>query len=162
MELKQIKDLMSAMGRTGIKRLKFEKDDVKVELEREDSHQPGSGPIAVVEASKANSFQSDIEQHRHKVSPSRTEKKEEKEPETPLEGEVITSPMVGTFYHSPAPTEPPFVKIGDTVNEETVVGIVEAMKVMNEIKAGVAGTVVEILMEDNHPVEFGTKLFRVE
>ncbi|QLH35463.1 MAG: acetyl-CoA carboxylase biotin carboxyl carrier protein [Parachlamydiaceae bacterium] len=73
----------------------------------------------------------------------------------------ITSPMVGTFYTTPSPDDPAFVKVGDKVDKNTVVCIVEAMKVMNEIKSGVAGTVAEILVENGHPVEFGTKLFRI-
>lgn len=77
-------------------------------------------------------------------------------------GHYITSPMVGTFYTMPAPGDPPFVKVGDTVSEDSVVCIIEAMKVMNEIKAGVKGRVVEICIDNAHAVEFGTKLFRVE
>lgn len=86
------------------------------------------------------------------------------QPSEPQEasGTYITSPMVGTFYTSPAPDAAPFIKVGDAVSADTVVCIVEAMKVMNEVKAGVAGVVKEILVESGHPVEFGTKLYRVE
>lgn len=77
-------------------------------------------------------------------------------------GHYITSPMVGTFYLTPSPGDPPFVKVGDVVTEDAVVCIIEAMKVMNEIKAGVKGRVVEICVDNAHAVEFGTKLFRVE
>ncbi len=76
-------------------------------------------------------------------------------------GKFITSPMVGTFYASASPDDPVFVKVGDKVDENTVVCIIEAMKVMNEVKAGVSGTVAEILVDNAHPVEFGTKLFRI-
>ena len=69
--------------------------------------------------------------------------------------------MVGTFYSSPSPDDPHFVKVGDKIEKHTVVCIIEAMKVMNEVKAGVGGTVAEILIESGHPVEFGTKLFRI-
>ncbi len=77
------------------------------------------------------------------------------------DGYEITSPMVGTYYASPSPEDDPFVKVGDTVTEETVVGIVEAMKVMNEIKAGKNGIVTEIYVDNSHPVEFGTKLIKL-
>ncbi len=73
----------------------------------------------------------------------------------------IVSPIVGTFYRSPSPDSPPYVDIGSSVDEETVVCIVEAMKVMNEIKSEVRGTIVEILVENGSPVEFGQPLFRV-
>ena len=78
-----------------------------------------------------------------------------------VEGKFITSPMVGTFYRTPSPEDPPFVKVGDKVDENTVVCIVEAMKVMNEVKAGVSGVVAEICLDNGHPVEFGSKLFRI-
>ena len=76
-------------------------------------------------------------------------------------GSFITSPMVGTFYMAPAPDAAPFVQIGQKVTKDTVVCIVEAMKVMNEIKAGQSGTISERLVDSESPVEFGTKLFRV-
>jgi acetyl-CoA carboxylase biotin carboxyl carrier protein len=73
----------------------------------------------------------------------------------------ITSPMVGTFYSSPSPDAPAFVEAGKTVNPDTVVCIIEAMKVMNEIKAEMAGKVVEVVAENGKPVQFGQVLFRV-
>ncbi|MCX6936063.1 MAG: acetyl-CoA carboxylase biotin carboxyl carrier protein [Verrucomicrobia bacterium] len=73
----------------------------------------------------------------------------------------INSPMVGTFYASPAPDAPPYIEIGTVVNTETVVCIIEAMKVMNEIKAEMVGTITEILAESGKPVEFGKPLFRI-
>ncbi len=78
------------------------------------------------------------------------------------EGTFITAPMVGTFYESPGPNEPPFVKEGDRVTADQVVCIVEAMKVMNEVKAGVDGVIRKRLIENMHAVEFGTKLFSIE
>jgi acetyl-CoA carboxylase biotin carboxyl carrier protein len=77
-------------------------------------------------------------------------------------GALIESPMVGTFYGSSSPDSPPFVAVGATVSKDTVVCIIEAMKVFTEIPAGVAGTVVEILVKDKQSVEFGQPLFRVE
>ena len=74
-------------------------------------------------------------------------------------GEQITSPMVGTFYTSSSPGAEAFVKIGDQVNEGDVVCIVEAMKMMNEIKSDFSGTVSKILVENSDPVEFGQPLF---
>jgi acetyl-CoA carboxylase biotin carboxyl carrier protein len=77
-------------------------------------------------------------------------------------GKEITSPIVGTFYRAPAPDQPPYKETGDRVTPEDVVGLVEAMKVMNEIKAGVSGTIRKVLVENAAPVEFGTPLFLVE
>ena len=74
----------------------------------------------------------------------------------------ITSPMVGTFYRSPSPDTDSFVKIGQSVGEESVVCIVEAMKVMNEIKSEVKGTIKKILVDNATPVQFGQPLFLVD
>jgi acetyl-CoA carboxylase biotin carboxyl carrier protein len=76
--------------------------------------------------------------------------------------EEIRSPMVGTFYRRPSPDADPYVEVGSTVDEESVVCIVEAMKVNNEIKAELEGEIIEILVEDGHPVEFDQALFRVQ
>lgn len=73
----------------------------------------------------------------------------------------ITSPMVGTFYSSPSPDAPAFVEAGKTINADSVVCIIEAMKVMNEIKAEISGKVVEVVAENGKPVQFGQVLFRV-
>ena len=74
----------------------------------------------------------------------------------------ITSPMVGTFYRSPSPGAEPYVSVGSEVEPDGVVCIIEAMKVMNEIKAEVTGRIVEILVEDVEPIEYGQVLFLVE
>jgi acetyl-CoA carboxylase biotin carboxyl carrier protein len=73
----------------------------------------------------------------------------------------ILSPMVGTFYRSASPDVPPFVDVGKTVTEDTVVCIIEAMKVMNEIKAETGGIIAEVLAENGKPVQFGQVLFKV-
>jgi acetyl-CoA carboxylase biotin carboxyl carrier protein len=77
------------------------------------------------------------------------------------EGKHIISPMVGTFYRSPSPDSPAYIEIGAEVDEETVVCIIEAMKVMNEIKAECKGVITSIIAENAKPVEFGQKLFAV-
>jgi len=75
---------------------------------------------------------------------------------------VIKSPMVGTFYRAPAPDADPFIDVGDTVHEDSVVCIIEAMKVMNEIKAETSGQITELLVQNHEPVEFGQPLFVIE
>ena len=78
-----------------------------------------------------------------------------------LEGNIIKSPMVGSFYAAPSPGAKPFISIGDEINEGDVVCIVEAMKMMNEIKSEFSGTVSSILVENAEPVEFGQALFEI-
>ncbi|MEN3009687.1 MAG: biotin/lipoyl-containing protein [Candidatus Bipolaricaulaceae bacterium] len=82
-------------------------------------------------------------------------------PPPPVAGILVRSPVVGTFWLRPAPGEPPFVKVGDLVQPGQVLCIVEAMKVMNEIRAETTGVVEEILVAEGDPVEYGQPLFRL-
>ncbi len=82
--------------------------------------------------------------------------------EDEAEGEVFTSPMVGTLFQAPSPEAEPFVQVGDRVGPDTTLCIIEAMKVMNEIKAEMEGQITAILVENGEPVEFGQPLFRVK
>ncbi len=77
-------------------------------------------------------------------------------------GNIVTSPIVGTFYAAPSPDKPPFVKVGDTVNAGDVVCIIESMKLMNEINCEFSGRVAEIYVNNGEPVEFGQKIMRIE
>ncbi len=158
MELKQIKELMAAMGRTRTKRLKIKNENFELELEKEDKvvkqvieHHPSfTMTEAMREAPRAPDIPASLQSPVHN------------EPEAIEEtGQYITSPMVGTYYSASSPDDPGFVKMGDSVTETSVVCIIEAMKVMNEVKAGSSGKITEILVENGHPVEFGTKLFKV-
>ncbi len=164
MDLKQIKELMSAMEKIGIKRISLkEKTGFEIEIEREGDHSVAM-PAAFQPQHSHQMFiphptpKHDFIHHGHGASaPLAVEEKAK----PVAEGKFITSPMVGTLYLAASPEHAPFVKVGDRVEEGTVVCIIEAMKVMNEVKAGVSGTLAEVCLENGHPVEFGTKLFRV-
>ena len=84
------------------------------------------------------------------------------DPEFDPNKNYIESPMVGTFFRAPNPEAGPYVEIDDFVEADTIVGIIEAMKVMNEIKAGVSGIIKEVLVENGSPIEFGQKLFVIK
>ena len=86
----------------------------------------------------------------------------DKPAEAPEKGNFITSPIIGTFYTSPAPEKPCFVKVGDTVNVGDVVCIIESMKLMNEITSEFSGRVAEVYVDNGESVEFGQKLMRIE
>ncbi|MHC4078890.1 MAG: acetyl-CoA carboxylase biotin carboxyl carrier protein, partial [Planctomycetota bacterium] len=94
-------------------------------------------------------------------APARAAAAVEEEIEEAAEGEVFVSPMVGTFYRAPAPEADPFVEVGERVAPDTTLCVIEAMKVMNEIKAEVDGEITAILVENGEPVEFGQPLFRI-
>lgn len=159
MELKQIKELMAAMGRTGTKRLTLKKEGFELQLEREENGGLYRGPEELLDDPSVElSRRTNIALSRAKESESSLisslKPSEEK-------GNFVTSPMVGTYYAAPSPEAPFFVKVGDKIEKNTVVCIIEAMKVMNEVKANVSGTVAEVLVDSGHPVEFGTKLYRI-
>lgn len=82
--------------------------------------------------------------------------------EAPVSGNIITSPIIGTFYSSPSPEKPAFVKVGDIVNAGDVVCIIESMKMMNEITSEFSGRVAEIYVNNQDPVEYGQKIMRIE
>jgi len=166
---------MAVMQRTGTKRLVIKREGIEIELEREDNSAARTFEPSV-SLLDDNPLKQEIALHRANMLLSRGgelpsigsgnargehEAKSTESTEALAAGNFVTSPMVGTFYLTPAPDEPSFIKVGDKVEKDTVVCIIEAMKVMNEVKAGISGTVVEILVENGHPVEFGTKLFRV-
>lgn len=166
MELRQIKELMAAMARTGTKRLCIKQENFEIELERERHVEKirVEAPSEFIEAEPNALFApgrssqqktTDIPASLHSPLEAAEVAKEE------IEGVFITSPMVGTFYSATGSEEPAFVKVGEKITKDTVVCIIEAMKVMNEVKAGVEGTVLEVFVENSHPVEFGTKLFKI-
>ena len=77
-------------------------------------------------------------------------------------GSEVPAPLLGTFYHAPKPGAAPFVKVGDTVTEDSVIGIIEVMKLMNQVTAGIAGTVTEIVAANGALVEHGQPLLRIQ
>jgi acetyl-CoA carboxylase biotin carboxyl carrier protein len=168
-ELKQIKELMAAMGRTGTKRIMLKKEGFELELEHEGNVNLRSFDSSI-DFGEENFLHTDAALKRANIALSRAKDSAAPlptagSPNLPEKEDVnsifVTSPMVGTYYSSPSPEDPSFVKVGDKIEKNTVVCIIEAMKVMNEIKAGVSGTVAEILIEGGQPVEFGSKLFRI-
>jgi acetyl-CoA carboxylase biotin carboxyl carrier protein len=151
-DLKQIEKLMDAMEHAGIKRLVLKRENFEIELERE-SYPGALPPPAYLPPPAPPAAEHIALPAVEKPIPS-----PEKESTKAL---YVHSPMVGTFYASPSPEDPHFVKEGDTITEGTVVCIIEAMKVMNEVKAGVRGVVSEILVKNGEPVEFGTQILKV-
>lgn len=150
MDLDVIKALMAQLEASKLKKMVYKQGDFELHLEKESESFSSPLPPA--------SFSHPVK-HHFETAHEMPSIKAERSVEPP--GSYVTSPMVGTYYSSPAPDQPPFVKVGDTVQENTVVCIVEAMKVMNEVKAGMSGTVAEILADSAQPVEYGTRLFRI-
>ena len=155
MDLEKIKELMEAMKDGGITKIALkEKNGFELELERGRDFEVTpyhSMSHHVMPPTQVESFPQSHLPHKSSSI---------KEIE-PKEGSEVTSPMVGTFYASASPEDEYFVKVGDVVKEDTVLCIIEAMKVMNEVKSGKSGVIAEIYIGNAQPVEFGSKLFRI-
>ena len=151
MTLDEIKELIRVFGRnTRLGSLKIKNGDFEIELEKLSAEISSVEPVAIapVAAPEQNITKAEVQ-----AAPSKVEEKS---------GELITSPMVGTFYEAPSPDSPPFVRVGDTVRKGQTLCILEAMKIMNELEAEYDCKILEILVQDGQPVEYDTPLFRVE
>lgn len=163
----ELRELFGLIASQGFTEFELEKEGFRVRLRRDLA--PPAGPLPAGFAAPqihSTEFANLPAQHTQTGGPaaqpaqeSPAEKKEEAAPEVELE--AITSPIVGTFYRSPSPTAEPFVGEGSRVGPETVVCIVEAMKLMNEILAEKSGTIEKIYVENGQPVEFGQPLFGI-
>ncbi len=150
MDVKELKRLLEAVEASGISELVLETGDYKLSVKR------GSVAPAPLEPAPAPQQSAPLAQ------PAPTPAAEP-EPAPPVSNLTeVAAPIVGTFYASPGPDAPSFVKVGDRVQAGTVLCIIEAMKLMNEIEAETAGVVREILVRDTEPVEYGQALFRLE
>ena len=152
MNLKEIKDIINLMNENDLTEIEIERDGLKLKLKK-----------ANLESSVVMSAPS-VQYSLEKIpSPKISQESPSGAGDTPKKNSSeIKSPMVGTFYKSASPEAPPFVEVGQTVEVGQVVCIVEAMKLMNEIKSEVRGKIVEAVVENAEPVEFGQTLFVVE
>jgi acetyl-CoA carboxylase biotin carboxyl carrier protein len=154
MDLKQIKDLIAYLESTAFAEVEVEQGEVRVRVVRQARPQAAPPPAAHAAPSATS--------HAAEAAQGVGGSYEVRIPEAPEAGHVIASPIVGTFYRSPAPDKPPYVEIGTLVKKGQVVCIVEAMKLMNEIESEFEGRVAAVLVKDGDPVEFGQPLMRVE
>ena len=149
MDLEEIRKIVELMEEQGLSLFHLEKEDFNLKLKKGadvEAIREALGGLAIAPAAPV-------------AAPSAPAAEDG---EAPAEsGEVIESPMVGTLYRKPAPEADDFVKVGDQISEGQILCIIEAMKVMNEIKAEVSGTISQICVEDASPVQYGDALFRV-
>jgi acetyl-CoA carboxylase biotin carboxyl carrier protein len=162
MKIQDIRELIKAIDQSSIEEFKYEQEGTKITL-RKERKVFEQAPQVVQQAPVQIPQQQSIPTEQPQVV--KNVDKEVKQ-ETPVIQETnlhkITSPMVGTFYATPSPDSAPYVKVGDKVKMESVVCIVEAMKLMNEIEAEIKGEIVEILVENGQLVEYGQELFLVK
>ena len=150
MDLKDIKAIIDLMRKNSVSEFELEKEGFKIRLKRAGS---GNIPASQYDDVPAVTY-APVNPAVQALPPA--------VPSVQATNEVeIKSPMIGTFYRSPSPESVSYVEVGTEVNPETVVCIIEAMKVMNEIKAEVKGVITQVLVENAKPVEFGQPMFKV-
>ncbi len=162
MDLKQIKQIIDLMKRSGLSEFEVEEEGLKIKIKR------GMGDSPLVSSGSGSASPFPIAAARELPSaPVPVATGSTAPVAVATAGDeagfaYVKSPMVGTFYRSPSPDNPSFVEINTKVEEKSVVCIIEAMKIMNEIQAEAKGTIVEILVENGQPVEYGQRLFKIK
>jgi acetyl-CoA carboxylase biotin carboxyl carrier protein len=149
MNVKEIKEIIALMNENGLVEIEIEREGLRIRLKK-----GASGVPEIIQESYV--VHTPGQTAAQVTAPA-------KEPEAEKSKYIeIKAPMVGTFYRAPAPDAPPFVEKGNTIEPGQVICIIEAMKLMNEIKSEVKGKVVDIQVENAQPVEFGHVLFLIE
>ena len=147
MDIRKVKKLIEMLENSNLEEIEIQEGEESVRLVKSNHRAQTAIPQSIV-LPQENSSQATIEDI-------------ETEEEIKKEGNSINSPMVGTFYASASPGAKPFISVGDLIAEGDVVCIVEAMKMMNEIKSEFSGTVLSVNVENSEPVEYGQSLFEI-
>lgn len=150
MDIRKVKKLIELLETSDIAEIEIKEGEEAVRISRASRIAPAVAAAAPVAAAPpAPALAANLEPER------------EEPPAVAETGNLVTSPMVGTFYRAPAPSSPAYVEVGQQIKEGDVIGIVEAMKMMNQIESEFSGVVEAILVEDGKPVEFGQPLVRI-
>ena len=178
MNLKQIQELIKFVAKSGATEVNLEMGDVKIciksppkgkiNLESQASLLTGHQPVVhqpvvqqpIMPITQPTTTNSNTE--KESVPENAVERTNDNDSLSSGNHEVIKSPIIGTFYRKPSPDKDPFVSVGDKVESGSVVGIVEAMKLFNEIESEISGTIIKVLVEDMSPVEYDQPLFLVD
>lgn len=149
MNIKEIKEMINLMNENGLGELEVEKDDMRIRLKKT--------PTGI-----ESYVMPQVVQRQNIVSGENIQAAAAIEEKSAVKTVEIKSPMVGTFYRAPNPEAPAYVEAGQTIEPGQVICIIEAMKLMNEIKSEIRGKILEILVDNAEPVEFGQPLFLIE
>jgi acetyl-CoA carboxylase biotin carboxyl carrier protein len=145
MDIRKIKKLIEMLQDSDLKEIEVSQGDESVRISRDNKSQLYSEPI----------IQKQVVQEAPNIA------SKEELPQVEVKGNKVTSPIVGTFYRKPSPDKDPFIKVGDVVEEGDILCIIEAMKMMNEIKSDFSGKVVSIDVDDGQPVEYGQHIITI-
>lgn len=159
MKIQEIREIMKLMDQSTLDEFVFESEGTKLKLKKQNG--TVQAPVQVV-AAQVEQPTTPVQAKEAPTAPVKSEEQVSSKPEPDASLHIITSPMVGTFYEAASPEADVYVKVGDKVSKDTIVCIVEAMKLFNEIEAEIEGEVVEILVKDGQLVEYGQPLFSVK
>jgi acetyl-CoA carboxylase biotin carboxyl carrier protein len=168
MDLKEIQKILKLMDRHGLTEFRHERDDERLVLKRgrdenaQSGAMPGMGQMPYVAVPPSIGAQPAATVGTQPAASPGSAAADTPAPQEDTTVQTIPSPMVGTFYAASSPESDAFVSVGDIIDDDTVVCIVEAMKIMNEIKAEVSGAIVEVCVKNGQAVEFGQALFKVK
>ncbi len=176
MSLRDIKDLIAILNKNGVSEFDLEQNGMRIRIVTGKANNRASGEGQSAQNTASNAMpqvislmttppqSAAVTEGPTKVESEVSAPSKPESPGVPVEEKLVSikSPMVGTFYRAPAPDVPSYVEVGDEINEDTVLCIVEAMKLMNEIKAEMKGKVAQILIENGQHVEYGQPLFIIE
>ena len=151
MDIRKVKKLIELLDESGIAEIEITEGEESVRISRYAQAAPAMAPIAAPIVAAA-AVAAPVAVAAPEAAPAEAED----------DGAIVTAPMVGTFYSAASPGSPPFVQVGDRVNEGDTLCIVEAMKMMNQIDAEVSGTVKSIRVQNGEPVEYGQILFVID
>lgn len=158
MNLKDIQNLIRFVSKSGVNEVKLEMKDIKINIRntaKEKTVVQSSAPVQQV-----SQVLPEVDTKTTTIAtPSSEDVGVEENDDRYVQ---VTSPIIGTFYRKPSPDKPTFVNVGDVVESDSIVCIIEAMKLFNEIEAEVSGKIVKVLVDDTSPVEFGQPLFLVD
>lgn len=141
MDFKEILELIEAIDKSALTKFSFEEGDTKIKIEKNREETICTKPVT----------QNEVLQIKEEVEIIESDN-----------FEYIKSPLIGTFYNSPSPEEEPYIAVGDKVSKNQVIGIIEVMKVMNEVKCNYDGIVEDILINNNDTVEYGQSLIKIK
>ena len=144
MDIRKIKKLIEMLQDSDLKEIEVSQGDESVRISRDNRSQTSEPIIQKQVVHEASNIVS-----------------QEEIPQEEVKGDKVTSPIVGTFYRKPSPDKDPFIKVGDVVQEGDILCIIEAMKMMNEIKSDFSGKIVSIDVEDGQPVEYGQHIITI-
>ncbi|MEQ8820079.1 MAG: acetyl-CoA carboxylase biotin carboxyl carrier protein [Sumerlaeia bacterium] len=151
-----IKDLIELVSERGLEELEYKTGEFRIRIVGRRSYPPAAPAPAAAPQPHAALPPAEAPAALPSAAPAAPA------PDDEARFKKVTSPMIGTFYRAPSPDSPSFVEVGDRVDDESVLCIIEAMKLMNEIKAEMRGTVRKVLVENGQPVEYGQPMFLIE